>query len=106
MTVNLHRGEIAAQMGGAERRLCLTFGALAQLEAAFNVGDLEALVARLAEGRLSANDLITILHAGLCGGGHSFSRDEVAQLHVDGGVAAYAAIVGQLLAATFGQDET
>lgn len=104
MTSNIHRGEVAAVLGGAERRLCLTLGALAQLEAAFGVGDLQALVARFGDGRLSANDLITILHAGLCGGGHSFTRDEVADLHVEGGVTAYAAIVGALLAATFGGD--
>ncbi|MGB7431456.1 MAG: gene transfer agent family protein [Ahrensia sp.] len=105
MNVNLHRGEISAQLGGAERRLCLTLGALAQLEAAFSVGDLQSLVARFGDGRLSANDLITVLHAGLVGGGHNFSREEVAQLHVDGGVAAYAKIVGELLAATFGEPD-
>jgi tail tube GTA-gp10-like protein len=32
---NLHRGEIAAEIGGARRRLVLTLGALAELEAAF-----------------------------------------------------------------------
>lgn len=103
MMANLHRGEITAELGGAERRLCLTLGALAQLEAAFSVTDLPALVARFGNGHLSANDLITILHAGLCGGGHNFSREEVAELHVDGGFARYAKIVGELLTATFGE---
>ena len=30
---NLHRGEIEAEIGGARRRLVLTLGALAELEA-------------------------------------------------------------------------
>jgi hypothetical protein len=105
MMVNCHRGEIAAQMGGAERRLCLTLGALAGLEAEFAVSDLNGLAERFSTGRLSANDLIAILHAGLRGGGHDFSRAEVEDLHVEGGVAAYADIVARLLAATFGAPE-
>ncbi len=32
---NLHRGEIEAEIGGKRRRLVLTLGALAELEAAF-----------------------------------------------------------------------
>lgn len=102
MFVNIHRGEIAARIGGAERRLCLTLGALAELEAAFGVEDLTRLGARFSQGRLSANDLITILHAGLRGGGHEFERAEVAALHVEGGIAGYAEIVTRLLQATFG----
>ena len=101
MFVNRHRGEIAANMGGAERRLCLTLGALAELEAALGAGDLSALAERFGQGRFSANDLITILHAGLKGGGHNFDREEVASLHVEGGLPAYAAIVSELLQATF-----
>ncbi len=37
---NLHRGEIEAEIGGARRRLVLTLGALAELEAAFGADDL------------------------------------------------------------------
>lgn len=104
MFVNTHRGEIATTLGGAERRLCLTLGALAELEAAFGAGDLGELGQRFARGRLSANDLIIIIHAGLNGGGHDFTRDEVAAMHVEGGVEAYAKIVVELLVATFGAD--
>lgn len=102
MFVNTHRGEIAANLGGAERRLCLTLGALAELEAAFGVEDLTRLGARFSQGRLSSNDLITILHAGLKGGGHEFDRADVAAMHVEGGIAGYAEIVTRLLQATFG----
>ena len=40
---NLHRGEIEAEIGGVRRRLVLTLGALAELEAAFGADDLTAL---------------------------------------------------------------
>ena len=102
MFVNPHRGEIAAHLGGAERRLCLTLGALAELERAFGARDLTELGARFQTGKLSADDLITIIHAGLIGGGHDFAREEVAGLHVEGGIAAYAKIVIDLLTVTFG----
>ena len=35
MSANRRRGEIAATLDGRERRLCLTLGALAELEMAF-----------------------------------------------------------------------
>ena len=54
---NLHRGEIEAEIGGARRRLVLTLGALAELEAAFGAEDLTALAERFGAGRLKARDL-------------------------------------------------
>ena len=36
---NKHRGEIEAEIGGARRRLVLTLGALAELEAAFGAAN-------------------------------------------------------------------
>ncbi|MBN9069768.1 MAG: gene transfer agent family protein, partial [Rhizobiales bacterium] len=54
MSPNRRRGEVAATLDGRERRLCLTLGALAELEAAFEAEDLGALVERFSSGRLSA----------------------------------------------------
>ncbi|MEO1747224.1 MAG: gene transfer agent family protein [Pseudomonadota bacterium] len=102
MIINQRRGEVSAMLGGAERRLCLTLGALAQLEADFGVEDLQALGGRFSGGRLSAHDLITLLHAGLCGGGNALSREDVEQLDCEGGLRGYAEIVSKLLAVTFG----
>ncbi|MEL6201555.1 MAG: gene transfer agent family protein [Pseudomonadota bacterium] len=102
MIVNHRRGEVSAKLGGTERRLCLTLGALAQLEADFGVEDLQALGSRFANARLSARDLVTLLHAGLCGGGNTLSREEVEQLDCEGGLRGYAEIVSKLLAVTFG----
>ena len=58
---NLHRGEIACLIGGRPLRLCLTLGALAEIEAAFGCDGLAALGERLSSGRMRASDLIAIL---------------------------------------------
>ena len=102
---NLHRGEIEAELGGARRRLVLTLGALAELEAAFGADDLTALAERFGSGRLKARDLVRIIGAGLRGAGEAISDEEVARLSADGGATGYVRIAGALLAATFGVDE-
>lgn len=103
MGANPRRGEVAAIIGGRERVLCLTLGALAELENAFAVDDLSALAQRFSTGRLAARDLTRIIAAGLRGGGEAVSDDEVAAMRVEGGVAACAQIAAALLKATFGQ---
>lgn len=66
---NRHRGEIETEIGGARRRLVLTLGALAELEASFGADDLVALAERFGGGRLTARDLVRIIGAGLRGAG-------------------------------------
>jgi hypothetical protein len=100
---NRHRGEIEAELGGTRRTLVLTLGALAELESAFGVGDLVALAERFEKGRMSANDAIRIIGAGLRGAGETMSDDDVARLAAPGGAAGYVRIVSDLLAATFGE---
>ena len=99
---NRHRGEIEAELDGRRHVLCLTLGALAELESAFGADDLAMLGRRLAEGRLSARDIVRILGAGLRGGGSTLSDEEVASLPVAGNLEAYARCVADLLAAAFG----
>jgi hypothetical protein len=105
MSVNRRRGEIAAMLDGREHRLCLTLGALAELEAGFEAEDLTALVERFSTGRLSAKDLIRIISAGLRGAGAALSDEEVAAMWAEDGAAGYARIASELLAATFGGGE-
>jgi len=100
---NRHRGEIAAELGGRSFVLCLTLGALAELETAFGAEDLNALAARFEAGRLSARDAIRILGAGLRGGGNAVSDEEVAAL--PDALPAHLDTVARLLAATFGAGE-
>jgi hypothetical protein len=100
---NARRGEIAATIAGTRYTLCLTLGSLAELEDAFGVEDLSALAGRFASGRLSARDLTRILGAGLRGGGHPVSDDEVGALPVLGSLTEIADTVARLLAATFAE---
>jgi len=100
---NLHRGEIEAQFGGRVYRLCLTLGALAELENAFGADDLVALAARIEKGRLRARDLVTIISCGLRGAGATLSDGEVAALTHAHGLPGYVDVAGRLLMATFGE---
>lgn len=75
MAVNRARGEVALIIDGAERRLCLTLGALAELEQGLNAPGLDALAVRLRS--LSAMDLVLVLAALLRGGGED-SADRLA----------------------------
>jgi len=99
---NLHRGEIEAVFDGRAMTLCLTLGALAELEAAFGEEDMLALANRFASGRLSARDAIRVLGAGLRGAGHDLADSDVAQLQAEGGAAGFVDVVARLLTATFG----
>ena len=99
---NRHRGEIDAELGGRAYRLCLTLGALAELESAYGGEDLLALAQRFEQGRIAASDAIRIIAAGLRGGGHEVSDGEVAAITAEGGAAGFLRIVVKLLAATFG----
>jgi hypothetical protein len=103
---NRQRGEIAATLDGRPWTLCLTLGALAELEAALDAGDLVALATRFENGRLTARDAVKIIGAGLRGAGNDIDDATVARMQVDGGAAGYVTIVAQLLAATFGGTST
>ena len=84
---NRHRGEVEAVIDGERRILCLTLGALAELETAFGAESLTDLAARFAGGRLKSADLTRILACGLRGGGNRLSDADVAEMAVEGGVA-------------------
>ena len=98
---NRHRGEIEACLDGETRVLCLTLGALAELETAFAVDSLTGLAERFSSGRLKADDLIRIIGAGLRGGGNLFSDEDVAGMAAADGLAGFARITADLLRATF-----
>lgn len=105
MSVNARRGEIEARLDGRDYTLCLTLGALAELEHAFSADDLNALVQRFAGGRLSAGDLMKIIGAGLRGASNAVDDAEVGAMRAEGGAAGFAEIAARLLAATFGGGE-
>ena len=102
---NKHRGEIDAVFDDTRHKLCLTLGALAELEHAFGDADMLALAQRFEGGRLKASDAVRIIGAGLRGGGLQISDEAVARLQIDGGAAGFVGVVAQLLQATFGSGE-
>ena len=75
------RGEVAARLAGAERKLCLTLGALAEIETGLGVAGMAALAERMKA--LSARDLMVVLAALLRGGGEGALADELARAPVD-----------------------
>jgi Phage tail tube protein, GTA-gp10 len=100
---NPQRGEIAAVLDGEAKVLCLTLGALAELEARLQAGDLVGLAERFASGRVSARDLTAIIGAGLRGGGNAVTDDQLARMSIEGGLTGAAEIAARLLRATFGE---
>lgn len=100
---NPQRGEISAMIEGEERTLCLTLGALAELEARLMAGDLVGLSERFSNGRVSARDLTAIIGAGLRGGGNALTDDDIARMSIEGGLKGAADIAARLLRATFGE---
>jgi hypothetical protein len=78
---NKARGEVLLAIDGRERRLCLTLGALAELETAFDVVSLTQLSERLSQ--LTASDLLIVISALAAGGGERTSTGELALADID-----------------------
>jgi hypothetical protein len=105
MSANPHRGEIEAELDGRTYRLCLTLGALAELEQRLGAPDLLALAERFEKGRIAAGDAICVIGAGLRGGGNDIADETVARMCADAGATGFVSIVARLLSATFGGGE-
>lgn len=88
MSVNGARGEVGLLIGGVERRLCLTLGALAEIETAFGCTQLAELNLRMRA--LSARDLVLVLGALLRGGGEGETADLLTEADLSPGTAAAA----------------
>ncbi|MCR9086484.1 MAG: gene transfer agent family protein [Rhodobacteraceae bacterium] len=105
MSGNPWAGEVCLTIDGTPRRMKLTLGALAELEAALDTGSLIALVERFETGAFSARDLLLLLAAGLRGSGVDLSADALATAEIEGGPVAAARAAGRLLALAFGATE-
>ncbi len=75
--VNRHRGEISAVLDGREWTLCLTLGALAELEDAFGAEDLAVLLKRFSTSALSATDILKIIAAGCVAAAMNWRRKQL-----------------------------
>jgi len=98
---NPQRGEIEAVLDGQTRTLCLTLGALAELETTLAAPDLLTLAERFESGALSARDAIAVIGAGLRGAGGSETDADVAAMRLDGPAAQSITLVAALLRAAF-----
>lgn len=102
MGVNGNRGEAAAWLAGAERTLCLTLGALAEIETALGVKGFGELAERMRT--LSAGDLLAVLAALLRGGGEADLAKDLTRAPIDPRAAAEA--VADAFAAALPERET
>ncbi|WP_137154142.1 gene transfer agent family protein [Rhizobium sp. FKL33] len=102
---NRRRGEVEAVINGERRILCLTLGAIAELETAFGVDNIADLAGRFSGGRLSTRDVMTILAAGLRGGGNRLDDEDLADLSIEGGLEGAVRLTAELLASAFLTEE-
>ena len=101
--VNPKRGEVEVHLGTKTIKLCLTFGALVSLEHTLQLHSISELATRISSGRVSANDLLAILLAGLEGSGDQMKADELKALALKDNWPLLIDAVARLLIATFGE---
>ena len=78
--VNTQRGEAALEAGAERYTLCLTMGALAEIEYALGVRGLPAIGGALQDQSMAA--MLAVLGALLRGGGHEISDTDVGAIRV------------------------
>lgn len=103
---NRQRGEIEAVIDGERRILCMTLGALAELETAFGVDTIADLAGRFAGGKVGTKDVMAIIAAGLRGGGNLVDDGDLVDCRVEGGIAGAIGLAAKLLDSAFSSGET
>ncbi|QIE41647.1 gene transfer agent family protein [Meridianimarinicoccus aquatilis] len=94
-------GEVALSVDGTPRRMKLTLGALAELEAGLEVGTLVDLVRRFETGECSTRDVLALVVAGLRGGGWDIGAKDLLRADIEGGPLVAAQAAAQLLVRAF-----
>jgi hypothetical protein len=103
---NPFRGEVMLSVDGEPRVMRLTLGALAELEARLESESLLELIARFETGGFRVSDLVSLLAAGLSGGGWRIGEAELVARQIDGGPLAAAQAAAHLLKLTFSLPDT
>ncbi|HPG21672.1 MAG TPA: gene transfer agent family protein [Amaricoccus sp.] len=98
---NPYRGEVVLSVDGTPRVMRLTLGALAELEARLESESLLEMIARFETGGFRVADLVSLLAAGLSGGGWRIGEAELVACRIDGGPLAAAQAAAKLLKVTF-----
>jgi hypothetical protein len=94
-------GEVALVLDGKRHVAKLTLGALAELEAALEVGTIVDLVERFEAGRFSTRDVLALIVAGLRGGGWQGTAADLRTVEIGGGPVEAARVAAVLLARAF-----
>lgn len=94
-------GEVAVWLDGKRHVAKLTLGALAELEADLGEESLLDLVQRFETSRFSTRDVVSLLVAGLRGGGWVGSAADLLTVEIGGGPVAAAKVAAELLARAF-----
>jgi len=94
-------GEVTLTLDGTRRDLKLTLGALAELEAELATGTLIDLVERFESGAFSSRDVLSLIVAGLRGGGWKGTARDLLAAEIEGGPLEAARIAAHLLAGAF-----
>lgn len=94
-------GVAQLEIDGVERAMSLTLGALAELETVLGDDTLVALVERFESGQFSSRDVLSLIIAGLRGGGWNVTSAELVAAQIKGGPLAAAQAAAQLLARAF-----
>ncbi len=102
---NPWEGEVAIRLDGERRVMKLTLGALAELEAGMETDSLIGLVERFEAGDFSTRDVLSLIVAGLRGGGWPGDARELLTVEIEGGPMEAARLAGQLLARAFAMPE-
>lgn len=95
-------GEVTINVGGVPHVCKLTLGALAELEAHLGDDTLLALVQRFEGGAFSSRDVMSLIVAGLRGGGWRGTSADLLSVEIEGGPLGAAQVAGKLLARAFG----
>jgi hypothetical protein len=99
-------GEVVLVIDGKRHVLKLTLGALAELEAGLGEDSLVALVTRFEGGNFSSRDVLTLIVAGLRGGGWQGAPADLTRAEIAGGPIAAARAAATLLVRAFSLPET
>ncbi|SFM27566.1 gene transfer agent family protein [Shimia aestuarii] len=94
-------GEVELVIDGRPHVLKLTLGALAELEDGLKSGTLVELVERFETGAFSSRDVLTLILAGLRGGGWRGHADALVSVDIEGGALHAAKVAAELLARAF-----
>jgi hypothetical protein len=100
--MNPYRGDVTLVLDGKVQVMRLTLGALAELEATLGEDSMVSLVERFENGVFSTSDLISLILAGLRGGGAAIDRETLLAGSIEGGPVAAAKAGALLLKRAFG----